>query len=98
MSNKDFPQRRICAAPDDRRERDDVASAKKKRHVVKPHGISRVFPRFFTGPREHDSHTRLTRHLIEIGYVAAFDRRLERRIDRAKHDFVRKGEGRGEIR
>ena len=56
-----------------------------------------MFPRLFAASRELHIDARIARRLVEIGNVAAFNRRFECRINRAKHDFVRKRKGRREV-
>ena len=57
-----------------------------------------MFPRLFAASRKLHIDACLARRLVEIGNVAAFNRRLKRRVYWAKHDFVRFGKGRGKIR
>ena len=56
-----------------------------------------MFPRLFTASRKLHIDARIARRLVEIGNVAAFNRWLECRIDRAEDDFVRFGKRRWEV-
>ena len=77
----------------------DVASAEKKGHVARAHGVARMFPRLFASAGETHGHdSRFPDGLVQVRDISALDRPFERRVSRAEHKVVSPGERPREIR